>query len=81
MNANRWRGTGRKFTGRLKEAAGRISGSRRLQIEGVLDRIIGGLQDTLGRLQDRFSGEVTDRPARPAQTASSPRARSASKAL
>jgi uncharacterized protein YjbJ (UPF0337 family) len=56
MNANRWRGSGRKFTGALKQAAGRIAGSRRLQIEGLMDRLAGGAQDALGRLQDRLLG-------------------------
>ena len=62
MNSNRWRGAGRKFTGQLKEAAGRISGSRRLQFEGVVDRFAGGAQAALGRLQDRLSGEERARP-------------------
>jgi uncharacterized protein YjbJ (UPF0337 family) len=61
MNTNRWRGAGRKFTGQLKEAAGRISGSRRLQIEGALDRFAGGVQNALGRLQDRLTGDAWGR--------------------
>jgi uncharacterized protein YjbJ (UPF0337 family) len=58
MNRNRRRGAGRKFTGVLKQAAGRISGSRRLQIEGAVDRFAGGAQAALGRLQDRLMGET-----------------------
>ncbi|HTX48128.1 MAG TPA: hypothetical protein VME40_01945 [Caulobacteraceae bacterium] len=57
MSRNRWRGAGRKFTGELKQAAGRISGSRRLQIEGAMDRLAGGAQAALGRLQDRLMGD------------------------
>lgn len=63
MNSNRWRGAGRKFTGQLKQAAGRISGSRRLQIEGAMDRLAGGAQDALGRLQDRLVGDFWPRRA------------------
>jgi len=58
MNRNRWRGAGRKFTGELKQAAGRICGSRRLQIEGAMDRFAGGAQAALGRLQERLMGEA-----------------------
>jgi uncharacterized protein YjbJ (UPF0337 family) len=65
MNSNRWRGAGRKFTGQLKQAAGRISGSRRLQIEGVMDRLAGGAQDALGRLQDRLTGDLWARRTSP----------------
>jgi uncharacterized protein YjbJ (UPF0337 family) len=52
MNGNRLSGAGRKFTGALKQAAGRISGSRRLQIEGAVQRAAGGAQNALGRFQD-----------------------------
>jgi uncharacterized protein YjbJ (UPF0337 family) len=54
MNGNRWKGAGRKFTGALKQAAGRVSGSRRLEIEGAVQRVAGGAQAALGRFQDRL---------------------------
>jgi uncharacterized protein YjbJ (UPF0337 family) len=65
MNRNRWQGAGRKFTGALKEAAGRISGSRRLQIEGAVQRAAGGAQSALGRVQDRLTGGPGLGPRRP----------------
>jgi uncharacterized protein YjbJ (UPF0337 family) len=61
MNSNRWRGAGRKFTGQLKQAAGRIAGSRRLQLEGMVDRFAGGAQQALGRLQERLTGDLWTR--------------------
>lgn len=57
MNSNRLKGAGRKFTGRLKQAAGRVSGSRRLQIEGAMDRFAGSALAALGRLQDRLMSD------------------------
>jgi uncharacterized protein YjbJ (UPF0337 family) len=55
MNTNRSSGAAREFTGRLKLAAGRITGDRRLQIEGAMERFAGGAQAALGRFQDRLT--------------------------
>lgn len=66
MNRNCWEGAGRKFTGALKQAAGRISGSRRLQIEGAVQQAAGGAQMALGRMQDRLAGQgLSQRPPAP----------------
>ncbi|HEY1925887.1 MAG TPA: CsbD family protein [Caulobacteraceae bacterium] len=65
MNTNRSSGAARKFTGRLKLAAGRISGDRRLQIEGAMDRFAGGAQEALGRLQDPLTGDLRTRRTAP----------------
>jgi uncharacterized protein YjbJ (UPF0337 family) len=64
MNGNRWSGAGRKFTGSLKEAAGRVTGNRRLQMEGAVQRAAGAAQSALGKVQDRLSG-VSAPPRRP----------------
>jgi uncharacterized protein YjbJ (UPF0337 family) len=65
MNANRSSGAARNFTGRLKFAAGRISGDRRLQIEGAIDRFAGSAQAALGRLLDRLTGDHRSRRTSP----------------
>jgi uncharacterized protein YjbJ (UPF0337 family) len=42
-------GTGRGLVGKLKEGVGRVAGDDQLAGDGVVDQVIGGVQDTAGK--------------------------------
>lgn len=44
-------GKAKDLKGRIKDAAGGLTGDSSLQAEGKMDRLKGKLQDTLGRAQ------------------------------
>ena len=44
-------GKGNDLKGRLKDAAGGLTGDTSLQAEGKMDRLKGKAQDTLGKIQ------------------------------
>ena len=46
---NQLEGKGEDLKGRVKDAAGGLTGDESLQAEGKLDRLKGKLQDTLGK--------------------------------
>jgi uncharacterized protein YjbJ (UPF0337 family) len=43
-----------QIKGRVKEAAGALTGDRKLQREGKLDRAAGSVKERLGRVVDRL---------------------------
>ncbi|HET9985023.1 MAG TPA: CsbD family protein [Longimicrobiales bacterium] len=47
----------RKAGGRIKDAAGGLTGDERLQAEGKRDELAGGVQDAAGRSERRASDE------------------------
>jgi uncharacterized protein YjbJ (UPF0337 family) len=51
---NSLRGTGNDIKGRVKDAAGGLTGDSKLQAEGKLDRLKGKAQDALGDVQKRL---------------------------
>jgi uncharacterized protein YjbJ (UPF0337 family) len=54
-------GTGDKFKGRVKEAAGALFGDRRLKREGQADQLAGKVKDAAGKLVDEAKRLVKDR--------------------
>ncbi|MGH8909832.1 MAG: CsbD family protein [Egibacteraceae bacterium] len=43
--------------GRAKEAAGRLTGDRRLQREGRIDRMTGRVKDAVDKVKGRLTGK------------------------
>jgi uncharacterized protein YjbJ (UPF0337 family) len=57
---NRLRGAGNDIKGRVKDAAGGLTGDSSLQAEGKMDRLKGKVQDKVGDIQQRI-GRETDK--------------------
>ncbi|MBX9468282.1 CsbD family protein [Rhizobium sp. WL3] len=52
MDKNRIEGAVRQVKGSVKEAAGKISGNRQLEVEGKSDKLAGEAQSALGKAKD-----------------------------
>lgn len=48
------KGKGNDLKGRIKDAAGGLTGDESLQAEGKLDRLKGKAQDTLGKVERKL---------------------------
>ena len=48
MNKDQKGGAGRNVKGRLKEAAGVVSGNKRLEAEGLAERVVGAAKYAVG---------------------------------
>ena len=57
MNTSELGGTARKLKGRLKEAAGVVTGNRQLENEGITERADGAVEAGLGKAR-RKVGEA-----------------------
>jgi len=55
MSTNRIEGVARKTTGALKETAGKLTGNRRLEAEGVAEKAAGTIQNKVGKAQDKVA--------------------------
>ena len=58
-NQDELRGKAESFKGRMKEAAGDLSGDQRLHDEGVADEITGNVKEGFGKAR-RKVGEALD---------------------
>lgn len=54
-------GKAKVLKGRLKDAAGAITGDAELQTEGKIDRMKGKVQDSIGKLQRKLDAADDDR--------------------
>ena len=54
-------GTASNLKGKLKDAAGGLTGDSSLQAEGKLDQAKGKIQDTLGDVQRKLGADEKDR--------------------
>jgi uncharacterized protein YjbJ (UPF0337 family) len=52
MDKDRISGAGDKAKGAVKEAAGKITGDRRLQVEGKADKAKGAVKNAIGGAKD-----------------------------
>lgn len=48
MNKDQKDGTGQNVKGRLKEVAGIVSGNKKLEREGLADRVVGAAKSAVG---------------------------------
>ncbi len=58
MDKNRIEGAGREAAGTLKEAAGKLTGDRRMQAEGAATKIAGKIQNAAGKVADQARKSV-----------------------
>ena len=54
MTDNRISGAARKAKGAVKQAAGKVTGNRRLQAEGAVDKVLGSVQNKIGKAQNKL---------------------------
>jgi len=59
MSTQETRGTVKKLTGELKEAAGIVTGDKKLERKGATQRAEGAAQESVGKLK-RKVGELVD---------------------
>jgi uncharacterized protein YjbJ (UPF0337 family) len=57
---NNLRGTGNDLKGRVKDAAGGLTGDNQMQAEGKLDKLKGKAQNAIGDIQRRLGRETDD---------------------
>ena len=52
MDKDRVEGAGRQAKGAIKDAAGKLTGDRKLQAEGKADKAVGKVQSEVGKAKD-----------------------------
>jgi uncharacterized protein YjbJ (UPF0337 family) len=57
MNRDRIKGSAEQAKGTVKEAAGKATGDKKLEIKGKADKVAGKMQSTFGRLKDAVRGK------------------------
>jgi uncharacterized protein YjbJ (UPF0337 family) len=59
MDRNRVEGAAQKMGGKMKEAAGKMTGDSKLKAEGKADKTVGGVKNAIGGAMDsmRDSGK------------------------
>jgi uncharacterized protein YjbJ (UPF0337 family) len=59
MDKNRVEGAAQKMGGKMKEAAGKMTGDSKLEAEGKADKTVGGVKNAVGGAMDtlRDSGK------------------------
>ena len=58
MDKSRADGAAQKTAGRIKEAAGKLTGDAKLQAEGRADKTIGGIKNAIGGAKDAIKGRA-----------------------
>lgn len=53
MNDDQVKGTGKKITGSLKEAIGKVTGDKKTQAEGTAEKAAGHAEGVLGKSKDK----------------------------
>ncbi len=56
MDKDRISGAGDKAKGAIKQAAGKLTGDRRLQAEGMADKAKGSVKSAIGNAKDAMRG-------------------------
>lgn len=54
---DRVEGAGKNLGGKLKEAAGKVTGDEKLKAEGQADQVEGKVQNTVGGVKDAVRGK------------------------
>ena len=54
MDKDRIEGAGKQVKGAIKDAAGKVTGDRKLQAEGKADKMVGKVQNEVGKAKDAF---------------------------
>jgi uncharacterized protein YjbJ (UPF0337 family) len=54
MDKDRVKGAAKNTTGKMKEAAGKMTGDSKMQAEGKMNRASGNVQNTVGTAKDKM---------------------------
>ena len=57
MDKDRMKGSATNMGGKVKEAAGNLTGDSKLQSEGKMDQAKGKVQNTVGGIKDALKGK------------------------
>ena len=57
MDKDRVKGSATNLGGKVKEAAGDVTGDEKLKNEGVLDQVKGKVQNAVGSIKDAIKGK------------------------
>ena len=57
MDKDRIEGSGEQVKGKVKEAAGKVTGDSKLEGEGKADQVAGKVQNTVGGIKDSLKGK------------------------
>lgn len=55
MNDDHVKGAGKKITGSLKEAIGKVTGDKKTQAEGTAEKAAGHAESVLGKSKDKVA--------------------------
>jgi uncharacterized protein YjbJ (UPF0337 family) len=58
MDKDRIEGASRQAKGAIKDAAGKMTGDRKLQAEGKADKMVGKVQKEVGKAKDDLRGRT-----------------------
>ncbi len=58
---DRVEGSAKNLGGKLKEAAGKVTGDEKLKREGQADQVVGKVQNTVGGLKDKLRERDEDK--------------------
>jgi len=58
MDKDRIDGAGKQVKGAIKDAAGKVTGDRKLQAEGKADKAVGKVQSEVGKAKDAVRDAV-----------------------
>ena len=58
MDKDRVDGAGKEIKGAVKDAAGKVTGDRKLQAEGKADKVAGKVQNEFGKAKDAARDEA-----------------------
>jgi uncharacterized protein YjbJ (UPF0337 family) len=61
MNKDRIAGAGKQLKGNIKEAAGKLTGDKKIEAEGKVDKAEGKVQNAVGGLKDAARDALKDR--------------------
>ena len=58
MNEEHVKGAAHKVAGKTKEAAGRVTGNKKLETEGKLDQVKGTIHNAVGNAKDAWQRSI-----------------------
>lgn len=61
MDKERIKGAAQKIKGSIEKTVGRLTGNRKLEAEGHVDKVIGSARDGVGKAKDAVRDTVKDR--------------------
>jgi uncharacterized protein YjbJ (UPF0337 family) len=59
-NDDELNGKGKNLKGRVKQAAGALTGNKKVEAEGAADRVAGAAQEALGRAKKKLDEDDDD---------------------